>query len=132
MSFVVLSSGGSRSLPTASRSSSKLAPMADRGSPVPPTTDGVGPTRFLALPPNPLDTNPLDDGSWLYHAAHFATRSRTLRMDLAGYDHNPRLSGPVTLSELADVAYRAVDAEEVERAVIAGVSIGSRLALGGM
>lgn len=76
------------------------------------------------LPPNPLDSS-----SWLYQAAHFSTWFRTLAIDLPGYGHSPRLVGPVTMPELAASAWAAVDAARVERAVVAGVSIGSGLAL---
>jgi 3-oxoadipate enol-lactonase len=85
---------------------------------------GIGTTGFVMLPPNPLDGS-----SWLYQAAHFSTWFRTLAVDLPGYGHSPRLAGPVTMPELAAAAWAAVDGADVERAILAGVSIGSGLAL---
>lgn len=86
--------------------------------------DGAGPIGFVMLPPNPLDGS-----SWLFQAAHFSTWFRTLTVDLPGYGHSPALRGPITMPDLADAVWDEADAAGIERAVLAGVSIGAGLAL---
>lgn len=85
---------------------------------------GDGPVGLVLLPPNPLDSS-----SWLFQTAHLSSWFRTLAVDLPGYGHSPRLRGPVTMAGLADAVWAAVSAHGVERAVVAGVSIGASLSL---
>lgn len=85
---------------------------------------GVGSTGMVLLPPNPLDSS-----SWLFQTAHFSSWLRTVAVDLPGYGHSTPLRGPVTMTDLADAAWAAVTRAGVDRAVIAGVSIGAALTL---
>lgn len=85
---------------------------------------GTGETGMLLLHPNPLDGS-----SWLYQTAHFSNWFRTLSVDLPGYGHSPRLRGPITMERLAAAVWQAADARSVDRAIVAGVSIGAALAL---
>lgn len=85
---------------------------------------GAGSTGLVLLHPNPLDSS-----SWLFQVAHFSAWYRTLAIDLPGYGHSAPLSGPITMAELAEQLWATVDAQGVDRTVIAGVSIGASLAL---
>jgi pimeloyl-ACP methyl ester carboxylesterase len=85
---------------------------------------GSGSSGLVLLPPNPLDSS-----SWLFQIAHFSAWFRTVAVDLPGYGHSPRLRGPLTMTDLADAAWAAVTRAGVDRAVIAGVSIGASLTL---
>lgn len=85
---------------------------------------GAGSTGLVLLHPNPLDSS-----SWLFQVGYFSTWFRTLAIDLPGYGHSSPLRGPISMTELADLLWTAVDEHGVDRTIVAGVSIGASLAL---
>lgn len=101
-----------------------MTEAADRVPALYASQAGVGTTGMVFLPPNPLDGS-----AWAFQVAHFSTWFRTLAVDLPGYGHSPRLRSPVTMAGLADAVWDAATAAGIDRAIVAGVSIGSALAL---
>jgi pimeloyl-ACP methyl ester carboxylesterase len=76
-----------------------------------------------------LHANPMDNSSWLYQMAHFATWFRTVAIDLPGYGRSPRARDGVKLEDVARACWEAVDEITTEPAVLVGLSIGSSVAL---
>lgn len=87
-------------------------------------TAGAGRTGLVLL-----HANPLDGSMWSSQVAHLSTWFRTFVPDLPGYGHSDPLRGPITMPQLADAVWRAVDDAGARDVVIGGVSIGSGLAL---
>jgi pimeloyl-ACP methyl ester carboxylesterase len=85
-----------------------------------------GPVRGLGLVL--LHANPLDGSMWWNQVAHLSAWFRTYVPDLPGYGDSDPLTGPITMPQLADAVWRAVDAAGAGHVVIGGVSIGGGLA----
>lgn len=69
--------------------------------------------------------NPMDSSGWLYQTAHFSTWFRCVAVDLPGYGRSPRASQGLTMIDLADACWEAVDAHaNDEPAVLVGCSVG--------
>lgn len=90
-----------------------------------------GPLRAeaLGLPDAPpvvfVHPNPMDGSGWLYQTAHFSTWFRCVAVDLPGYGRSPRASDGLTMVDLADACWEAVDAHaSAEPAVLVGCSVG--------
>lgn len=78
-------------------------------------------SRMLFVHPNPLDST-----CWHFQMAHFSTWFRTIAVDLPGYGRSPRAVGGLTMDELAEACWAAVDADPAPTPVIlVGCSIGS-------
>ena len=69
--------------------------------------------------------NPMDSSGWLYQTAHFSTWFRCVAVDLPGYGRSPRAGEGLTMVDLADACWEAVDAYANGRpAVLVGCSVG--------
>jgi len=75
-----------------------------------------------------VHANPCDHRMWLFQVARFSTRFRTLAVDLRGYGRSAKPESAYPFAELAADVMAAIRAEGVERAVLAGASIGAKLA----
>lgn len=84
---------------------------------------GAGPTILMLHP------NPFDGRFWLYQAAHFQRDHRVLCPDLRGYGLTTPVQSPYGSDDLLDDLLGVLDAEDTERAVVIGASVGARLAL---
>lgn len=80
--------------------------------------------RMVLLHPNPMDST-----SWLYQTAHFATWFNCIAIDLPGYGRSPAATSGLTMEEIAEACWTAVDAasESDTRAVLVGCSVGAEL-----
>lgn len=84
---------------------------------------GAGPALVL------IHANPFDHRLWTYQIARFSQFFTVIAVDLRGYGRSEKVESPYTLRDLAaDV--RGVCADEgVTRAIFAGVSVGSGIAM---
>lgn len=75
--------------------------------------------------------NPTDHDVWVYQQAHFSSWTRTIGIDLPGYGRSPHCTPGVTMAEIADACWEAVDgiAGPDERAILVGCSVGYAVVL---
>lgn len=83
-------------------------------------TDDAPPMVFL-------HPNPMDSASWTFQVAHLSTWYRTIAVDLPGYGRSPTASADVTMQDIADACWQAVDRRGQGPAVLVGCSVGSAL-----
>lgn len=75
-----------------------------------------------------IHPNPMDSSSWMYQEAHFSTWYRCVSIDLPGYGRSPSAEPGVSMMEIAEACWEAVDkATAGGRAVLVGCSVGSNL-----
>lgn len=75
-----------------------------------------------------LHSLPNDHSVWLYQIAHFATYFRVVAVDLPGLGRSPRAREGLSMPELADACWDALDEVSREPAVVVGLSIGAGIA----
>ena len=75
--------------------------------------------------------NPTDHDVWIYQQAHFSTWARAISVDLPGYGRSPHCTPGVTMAEIADACWEAVDAVAGgdESAILVGCSVGYAVVL---
>ena len=75
--------------------------------------------------------NPTDHDVWIYQQAHFSTWARAISVDLPGYGRSPHCTPGVTMTEIADACWEAVDAVVGgdEPAILVGCSVGYAVVL---
>ena len=84
---------------------------------------GEGPPLVL------IHANPFDHHLWLYQVAHFSTWFRVISIDIRGYGRSDKPTEPFTLEDMAGDVAGVCAAEGVRDAIVAGVSVGSGIAL---
>lgn len=71
---------------------------------------------------------PNDHSVWLYQIAHFQTWYRVVAVDLPGLGRSPRARPGLTMDDLAEACWDALDAVSSEPAIVVGLSIGAGVA----
>lgn len=72
--------------------------------------------------------NPMDQSCWLYQMAHMSTWFRCIAIDIPGYGRSPRASDGLTMQDMAQACWEAIDdAVPSEPAILVGCSVGSRI-----
>ena len=72
--------------------------------------------------------NPLDQSCWLFQLAHFSTWFRCIAIDIPGYGRSPKADAELTLGDIADGCWEAIDdAFGGENAILVGCSVGSQV-----
>ena len=69
--------------------------------------------------------NPLDHSCWLYQMDHMSTWFRCIGIDLPGYGRSPTAQPGLTMPDVAQACWEAVDDVTDEPAIIVGESVGS-------
>lgn len=84
---------------------------------------GNGPPMVL------VHANPFDRRLWMYQVARFSPFYRVIAVDLRGYGLSDKPETPFTLRDMTDDVLGVCDEEKIDRAIFAGVSVGSGIAL---
>jgi len=84
---------------------------------------GDGPPLVL------IHANPYDHRLWTYQIQTFSQMYRTIAVDIRGYGRSDKPETPFSLRDMADDVLDVCAQEGVTRAVFAGVSVGSGMAL---
>jgi pimeloyl-ACP methyl ester carboxylesterase len=71
--------------------------------------------------------NPMDHTCWLYQMAHLSTWFRCIGIDLPGYGKSPTAQKGLTMQDVAQACWEAVDEVTDEPAIIVGESVGSNV-----
>lgn len=104
--------------------------------PDPRPADGIGLSLYADVTGDPaarpmvfLHPNPLDRTCWMYQMAQFSQRFRCVTVDLPGYGRSPAARTTLTMPDIADACWDAVERWSSARdVVIVGCSVGGSLA----
>jgi pimeloyl-ACP methyl ester carboxylesterase len=69
--------------------------------------------------------NPYDRSAWLFQMAHFSTWFQTIAVDLPGFGRSPLATPGLTMAEVAEACWEALDEVSPEAAILVGCSTGS-------
>lgn len=75
-----------------------------------------------------LHANPCDHRMWMYQIAHFSRRFRVIATDMRGYGRTDKPETPYGFEELAADVYAVCDQVGVTGGILAGASMGSKIA----
>ena len=75
-----------------------------------------------------LHANPCDHRMWMYQIASFSRRFRVIAPDMRGYGRTDKPEAPFGFDALIADAFAVCEREGVARAVLAGASMGSKIA----
>ena len=75
-----------------------------------------------------LHANPCDHRMWMYQVAFFSRRFRVIATDMRGYGRTDKPEEPYGFETLAEDAFAVCDQENITRGIIAGASMGSKIA----
>ena len=84
---------------------------------------GDGPAMVL------IHANPFDHRLWMYQVARWSQRFRLVALDIRGYGRSDKPESPFTLADMAEDVVAVCRSEGISRAVFAGVSVGSGIAM---
>jgi pimeloyl-ACP methyl ester carboxylesterase len=73
--------------------------------------------------------NPYDLSCWTYQMSHFSTWYRCIGIDLPGYGRSPTATAELTMPDVAQACWEAVDEVTDEPAILVGLSVGSNVIL---
>jgi 3-oxoadipate enol-lactonase len=76
-----------------------------------------------------VHANPFDHNLWMYQIAHFSTYFKVIAIDIRGYGRSDKPVTPFTLKDMAGDVLGVCRDEGVSEAILAGVSVGSGMAL---
>ena len=82
---------------------------------------GEGPPMIL------VHAMPFDHSQWLYQIARFSAWFKVIAMDVRGHGRSANVRTPFTFRDMGNDVLTVLKAEKVDRAILQGVSIGSRL-----
>ncbi|MDA1326576.1 MAG: alpha/beta hydrolase [Proteobacteria bacterium] len=75
-----------------------------------------------------LHANPCDHRMWMYQVAFFSRRFRVIATDMRGYGRTDKPEDPYGFEALAEDAFAVCDQENITGGIIAGASMGSKIA----
>jgi pimeloyl-ACP methyl ester carboxylesterase len=84
---------------------------------------GEGPAMVL------IHANPFDRNLWVYQTARYSNRFRVIAPDLRGYGRSDKVSSAFGIKDLVYDIVAVCRHASVERAIVAGISVGSGIAL---
>jgi 3-oxoadipate enol-lactonase len=76
-----------------------------------------------------VHANPFDHNLWMYQIAHFSTYFKVIAVDIRGYGRSDKPETPFSLKDMADDVLGVCRDENVTEAILAGVSVGSGIAI---
>lgn len=76
-----------------------------------------------------IHANPFDHNLWMYQIAHFSTYFKVIALDIRGYGRSDKPTTPFSLQDMADDVLGVCRDEGVSGAIVAGVSVGSGIAI---
>src|SRR5262249_35755635 len=77
------------------------------------------------LPVAFIHPNPMDHTCWIYQMAHLSSWFRCVGVDLPGYGKSPKASPGLTMQDIAQACWEAIEEVTIEPAIIVGESVGS-------
>jgi pimeloyl-ACP methyl ester carboxylesterase len=82
---------------------------------------GEGPVMIL------VHAMPFDHSQWVYQVARFSTWFKVISMDVRAHGRSANVRTPFTFRDLGEDVLAVLRAEKADKAILQGVSIGSRL-----
>ena len=73
--------------------------------------------------------NPMDHTCWIYQMAHLSTWFRCIGIDLPGYGRSPAAQAGLTMTDVAQACWEALDEVTPDPAVLVGISVGHTVVL---